>query len=243
MSGRKNALQSHGQSPERYRFEWDSDSKQFRYYDVENPKKEGTYDIKERKLPFKFVILQKLYRVQGFNQTLGKGIFSDEIVDFDQELTVRYNKGGEVAKGVWKDIKETVISKGGKMNIVVIALLSNGEVAKITMKAKAFFNIGEYIKKASEEVLYDHFCIVNKFTSEVNGNTKYTVPVFEVGDKISEELSETADSKYDLEVQPYIATKSNPAAVTDQQPTPDQNGSTPNSGQPEPEGAPDDLPF
>jgi len=98
------------------------------YYDKEK---------KERitvKLPFKFLVLDQLSTVSGYNSKLKTGIFANEVKDQDGILTVKMFNGEDVAKGTWSAIKDTVTSKrigGSFAKSIYIAF--KGDDGKLTI--------------------------------------------------------------------------------------------------------------
>ena len=249
MSGRRSAMSSTSKSPEEYKFEWDSDNANFRFYSTKNPKDaNGNYDIKSKDLPFNFIVIDRLYQVGGFDNDKNKGIYSEEFKSFDQEITVRYNKGGEIASGKWVDVRDSVKACGAKLHLVLFALLSNGQLAKISLKGKAYVAAQDYIEGAGD-ALYDNFASISSYTQEKNGRNEYTVPVFTLGDPVSVALGEVADDKYDLEVRPYVESKSSNVSseMTDNpDPKPVEaaaQGVAPAVGEPNEAIEDDDIPF
>lgn len=78
--------------------------------------------------PFKFIVLDTLSFIGGFNEPLNSGIWSNEIRSTrDEKLTVRTSKG-VLVEGYYADIKGDIAKDGGKFgNSVYIAYQDGGE--------------------------------------------------------------------------------------------------------------------
>lgn len=98
-------------NPAKKFIEWSGDVQvnSWFYYDRDQKKK-----IFFNEKPIKFIILDQLATVTGYNEKSGTGIYANEIKYAAQELNVRTFSGEQIAKGFWKDIKETVEGHGGK---------------------------------------------------------------------------------------------------------------------------------
>lgn len=86
------------------------------YYDKDAKKKVFFKDT-----PIRVIILDQLSTVTGWNQADESGIYANEIKYAVETLNVRTFKGTDVAKGMWKEIKEQVEGKGGKYTKSVYA--------------------------------------------------------------------------------------------------------------------------
>ena len=107
-SNRQGAFSTPQSNPSTKFIDWKSNDKWFSYYDKD--KKENV----QIPLPFKFLALDELHSVKGWNDATSSGIYSNEVKFISKEiLTVKPFKGNEIAKGLYKDIKDKVQSAGG----------------------------------------------------------------------------------------------------------------------------------
>lgn len=82
-------------------FEWKSNEKTFVYFDKET-KTNVTVP-----LPFKFLVLDELHTIKGWNDATESGIYANEVKFISRdEMVVKPFKGNEIARGLYKDIKE-----------------------------------------------------------------------------------------------------------------------------------------
>lgn len=205
MSNRTSAMKSAMPNPAKYRFDWRSKHKKFGFYD---PSKEGDDRQSLKKLPFKFLVLDTLHAVAGYNNKLSMGIWSNEVSDLKSEiLTVRFQGGGEIARGFYSDIKDKCNLQKGVYCKVAYILLMNGELARLEVKGTAAFAFSDVLNKMGDKK-YTHFMECLSFTEHKNGDVDYTVPVFTEGEAIDAKLNEAADVKFD-ELEAYLKSRSN----------------------------------
>lgn len=95
-------------NPAKRWFQWDSDSKGFKYYDKEAPhptdasKKGANIPVP---LPFKFLVLDRLHTIAGFSDADKSSIYSNEVRDLKtQVLNVKIKKE-TVTSGLYEQIK------------------------------------------------------------------------------------------------------------------------------------------
>ena len=91
MSNRTQAFTNQASNPSEIYIEWKSNDEKFAYYDK----------VKEKRvfidLPFRFLTLDVLQTVGGFNSKKESGIYANEVHNVAKEnLTVKYKKGAEV---------------------------------------------------------------------------------------------------------------------------------------------------
>jgi hypothetical protein len=88
-------------------FSWAGSTGELYYYDKETKSKVKV------ETPFTFLLLDTLATVKGYDEGSGKGIYSNEVRNTqEQKLNVRC--GNEtIAMGLYKEIKDKIVSKGG----------------------------------------------------------------------------------------------------------------------------------
>lgn len=110
------------QSPVRKYFKVRSSTGHLVWYD-----KSSSKEI-EVEVPFKFITLDVLNTIGGFNEPSSSGIYSNEVRTNKDVLTVR-TKGGVLAQGPYDVIKDRLKAEGGKFgNSVYIAYREDREL-------------------------------------------------------------------------------------------------------------------
>lgn len=153
--------------------EWSSEEKCFKYYDRE---------AKENKLvqlPFKFVILEHYHTVKGWNDASESGIYSNEVYGIGVEpMKVKSFKGGNIAEGLYKEIKEKVNTAGGNYHRSIYAVTSDLEIVNIAIKGSAVSSYSEFIKKFGDYNFDKNWIEVKEALDMKKGKVNYSVPVF-----------------------------------------------------------------
>ena len=67
----------------------------------------------EVKTPFTFLLLETYTTVKGYNESLKEGIYANEVKDTTKQLLTVKSGKEVIAKGLYKDIKATVVTAGG----------------------------------------------------------------------------------------------------------------------------------
>jgi hypothetical protein len=218
MSSRRTLNASEGKSsnPAKRFLNWKSNDKKFAYYD-----KELKQNI-EVELPFKFQFLEHFSTIKGWNDATSTGIYSNEIMfTSKEELTVKTFGGLELAKGIYKDIRSKVRDAGGKYHRSVYCLDANGEIINVQMKGAVVSAYSVFMDgdkklniKGNKHLIENNWIVVNKFQELKKGATKYSVPVFEIGDAFTSEEFELANEKY-KEIENYFDTYKGSTDVND----------------------------
>lgn len=173
--------------------EWKSNEKTFSYYDKE--KKENiTVD-----LPFKFLFLEHYHTVKGWNDKSESAIYSNEVFSIGMSpLTVKSFKGGEIATGLYKDIKDRVKSAGGHYTRSIYGMLEDGSIINLQLKGSAVGGLkAEKSLDGKAKEGYSDFYNNNSNSTEQNwisvsgaaegksGSVKYSIPQFVIDGKIT----------------------------------------------------------
>jgi hypothetical protein len=188
MSSRRDEFKSGSSNPAKRFLEWDSNAGGFKFYD-----KEKGQNIPV-KIPFKFVVLKTLHTVKGWHGKSESGIYSNEVSDMNQVLNVKAFKGGHIASGLYRDIKDKL--QGGVYFKSIYVMLADGSVANVSLKGASCAAWGEFTKKSAAR-LPDEWVAVSGATDQRNGSVKYTVPAFEFKGSLKSEEADMADQAYD----------------------------------------------
>ena len=191
QSNRKKAFIS---NPATKFLSWKSNDKCFSYYDKENATydKENATNVKVE-LPFKFLVLDELHTVSGWNDASNSGIYSNEVKFISKEpMTVKPYKGNEIAKGIYKDIKEKIVAAGGHYVKSVYTMLEDGSLANIQLKGAAVRKWSEFTAK-NRSRLTDEWIVVKDTLEEKKGAVKFYTPNFTFESSLSEADATQAD--------------------------------------------------
>ena len=176
---------------------WKSNDKCFSYYD-----KEASQNVKVE-LPFKFLFLEHYNTVKGWNDASESGIYSNEVYSIGkEEMKVSSFKGGEIATGLYKDIKAKVNSAGGKYHRSVYVLLEDGTIANLQLKGSAVSNYSTFYAD-NNHLLDNQWVEVNSAEDGKKGAIKYSMPVFTIGKVIDRAFDEKANEQVKV-LQEYI---------------------------------------
>jgi len=153
--------------------QWKSNDKCFSYYDKE------TKQNVEVKLPLKFVILEHYHTVKGWNDASESGIYANEVLfTGSEELDVKSFKGGDIAKGLYKDIRSKIIDAGGKYHRSIYAVTNDLEIINISIKGSAVSEYSNFIEKNGDGVFTTNWVEVKEVVEGKKGSIKFTSPVF-----------------------------------------------------------------
>ena len=199
MSNRTKVFAPAGGNPSTKFLDWKSNDKQFAYYDKEN----STTILVQ--LPLRFVFLDELHTVKGWNDASSSGVYANEVKFISKEpMTVKAFKGGEIAKGLYSEIKDKAKNAGGHYVKSIYIMTSAGELANIQLKGSAVQGWGEFVN-ANKKALANQWIIVDKAIEGKKGAVKYTTPNFILGDTLSPNESNDADSNFDT-LEAYLKT-------------------------------------
>ena len=192
MSNRKQAFAQPQSNPATKFIEWKSNDKAFEYYDKETQKKVSI------PLPFKFLVLDELHAVKGWNDATSSGIYSNEVKFISKEImTVKPFKGNEIAKGLYKDIKEKVVAAGGHYVKSIYIMLEDGTLANLQLKGSSVQAWGEFTQKTRSR-LPEEWVIVKTAKDGKKGAVKFSIPEFSFERSLSDAENEQADLCFDI---------------------------------------------
>lgn len=187
----------HLSNPSTRWFEWNGEKGLVRYYDK---------DAKENidvPLPFTFILLDELASVRGWHDPSGSGIYSNEVRDTTQELmVVKSFKGGIIAEGLYKAIKDRVNSAGGDYtaNCYLTFKQGDGSYAIGSMRFKgAALGAWMEFRKANRGGIYKQAIRITSYTEGKKGKVIFRVPVFELVSVSSEADAAAVHADRDLQ--------------------------------------------
>jgi len=198
-SNRRNAFSTPQSNPATKFLNWKSNDKCFSFYDRET--KENVLVS----LPFKFLVLEEMHTISGWNDASQSGIYSNEVKFISKEtMTVKPFKGNEIAKGLYKDIKEKVKAAGGHYVKSIYIMLEDGSLANLQLKGSAVQGWGEFTQKGKQR-LVDEWVSVDKAIDGKKGAVKFTTPDFKFLQSITDVESELADDCFNT-LEAYLTT-------------------------------------
>jgi hypothetical protein len=199
ISNRKQAFSQPQTNPSTKFIEWKSNDKCFSFYDRETS---ANVSIQ---LPFKFLVLDELHTVKGWNDASSSQINSNEVKFISRdEMVVKPFKGNEIAKGLYKDIKEKIKAAGGHYVKSVYCMLEDGSIANLQLKGAACQSYGDFTAKTRSR-LTDEWVVVDKAIDGKKGAVKYTTPGFAFDKSLSESEADLADEAYNV-LEAYLKT-------------------------------------
>jgi len=199
MSNRKQAFNQPQSNPATKFIDWKSNEKCFSYYDKEEAKNIAIT------LPFKFLVLDELHTIKGWNDASSSGIFSNEVKFISKEvMTVKPFKGNEIAKGLYKDIKDKIVAAGGHYTKSIYIMLEDGTLANLQLKGSSVQSWGEFTQKTRSR-LADEWVIVKTAKEGKKGAVKFSIPEFSFDKSLSDTESVQADECFDT-LESYLKT-------------------------------------
>jgi hypothetical protein len=157
-------------------FEWNGEAGAVRYYDKAAKK---NIDVP---LPFTFMLLDELATVRGWHEPSQSGIYANEVRDTRQDvLIVKAFKGGTLAEGLYKDIKDRVNTVGAGFNANCYIAFKNGDerlsIGAIRFKGAALGAWMEF-RKTHRSNLYEQAIEVHGYDEGKKGRVIFRVPKF-----------------------------------------------------------------
>ena len=187
---RKSEFTSSYERPATMYLEWSSNDKCFKYWN--NDDKENVLV----QLPFTFLVLKEMHTVKGWHDKSQSGIYANEVKNISSEvIEVKSFKGGLLAKGIYKEIKEIINNVGGNYVKSIYAMTKDGEIINIALKGAAVQEWGEAFNKGRSRMA-DEWVTVAAADDRKKGSVKYSVPLFAFDKSLSTKENDLADLAY-----------------------------------------------
>lgn len=179
-------------------FEWHGSKGHLNYWDKEAKRR---VDVN---LPFTFLLLDELATVKGYHEPSQSGVFANEVRDTRQEtLLVKAFEGGEIASGLYANIRDRVKAHGGYFQASCYVAYKDGDTLKvgnIGFNGAALQAWSEYKKHTNG--IYDGAVSIIGYEDRVKGATKYRIPTFSLKPVAPE--THAAAVKLDTELQAFF---------------------------------------
>lgn len=183
-------------------FDWDGVNGCFEFFD-RTQKTETVKGVKVSvPLPFRFLVLDKLSTIKGYNKDEKSGYFANEVRDLKTEVMVVRTKKGVAAKGVYAQVIDSKDCRGAKYCQSVYIAYKDGDKMVICNLGLTGSAVSAWIEFCKGNKIMEGAIAVESATDEVNGVTHYKKPVFK---KIpSTKESEDKAKELDIELQKYL---------------------------------------
>ena len=166
---------------------WKSNDKSFAYYD----KEQGKNILVE--LPIKFLFLEHYHTVKGWNDASESGIYSNEVYSIGkEELSVKAFKGGEIGKGLYRDIKENIKNAGAVYHRSVYGMLPDGSLVNFQLKGSGVKAYSDFYND-NNHLLDNQWIEINEAKEGKKGAVKFTTPEFKIGSNITKSEDKLAN--------------------------------------------------
>lgn len=156
-------------------------------------------------LPFKFLAIDRMATIKGWHDPSESGIVSNEIRDTTKEsFLVRSFKGGKLAEGFYRDIKDTIVAVGGHYTAVIYLVYREGDEYKIgalQLKGAGLGGWMDFEKESRSEIYTKAISLVGAETG-TKGKVKFQIPKFALVEA-SAEANEAA-IELDKKLQAYL---------------------------------------
>jgi hypothetical protein len=180
-------------------FEWNGEAGIVRYYDKDEKKNVDHVG------PFGFVLLDEMATVGGWHEASKSGIYANEVRDTREgALLVRAFKGGTLAEGLYRDIKDRVNVQGGQFvaNLYIAFKRGSGlSIGGLKFKGAALGAWMEF-RKANRDTMYEQAIEINGYAEGKKGRVIFRVPTFHL--KPLSEASNTQAIALDVELQAFL---------------------------------------
>jgi len=206
-SNRRQAFAQPQTNPAKQFIDWKSNEKGFNYYDKESKTNVAI------NLPFKFLVLDELHTVKGWNDSLKGQIGSNEVKFISNDVlkvkTFHKDANGkniktDMIEGVYSEVKEKIKSSGAHYVKSVYIMLEDGSIANLQLKGASCQSYGDFTAKTRSR-LTDEWVEVANFVEGKKGAVKYTVPEFKFKNSISDAKADLADEAFNT-LEAYLKT-------------------------------------
>lgn len=167
-------------------FEWDGENGGVRYYDRDAKENVPIGD------KMTFILLDELATIKGWHNDSDSGIYANEVRDTVAEtMIVKAFKGGVIAQGFYRQIRDRVAAAGGKFVSNCYIAYKDGDlkIGSIQLKGAAL-NAWVDFKKAHRSELYKKAVAITGKTEGKKGKITYFTPAFamkEIGEDTNNE--------------------------------------------------------
>ncbi len=175
---RKAEFVTSSEKPAAKYLEWASEQGKFKYYD----KAKGENILID--MP-RFLVLMQFHTVKGWHDSSQSSIYSNEVkLISSQEMEVKAFKGGLIAKGIYKEIKERITAAGGHYVKSVYVMTVDGEVWNLQLKGAVVQEWGEVFNKCQSRFA-DEWVTLDKVDKRKKGRKPTQTNYFDVREELA----------------------------------------------------------
>ena len=178
--------------------EWKGSTGEWKYYD-----KLGGQNVIIGETIY-IVPLDDLSTIKGWNDESGSGIYSNEVKLLNEEvLTVKSFKGGEIIRGLYKDIKGNL--DGGKFckSIYAVLLSNKGKIEGLVNVSFVGSSLSSWIESKVRISDANVLTLTKDPVAKKKGATSYFVPTITSSKPEDESIIEKA-KELDVELQEFL---------------------------------------
>jgi len=183
-------------------FEWAGSKGKVKYYDKKT--EENVF----LDLPFRFLLLERRFKITGYNEVAGNGIYSNEIDDLrNQQL--RVHLGNETVSGLYQNISDKITRHGGKFaNSLYIAYHDEENKLSIGNFLVWGSSLGAWIDFSNtyRSEIWEYAVSVYEHTEETKGTNTYFAPQYKLVE-VKPETDEAAKGLTETVIEYINATK------------------------------------
>lgn len=198
----------HTTNPCRYFINWDSSNVCWKVFDRREKVERSHPATGDQGL--KFIVLDHLNSVDGFNDELNNSYYGNEVRNVSKEPLTVYCKKKKIAEGLWVDIKQNVSGLSFAKVVYVMAKIDNEyQIARMSMSSISCGAWFEFVQKLGGESSLDkeNKDIVISVSGTIpgkKGSVTFNTPVFAVVSRtLTPEAVEKADA-FDMQLQAYF---------------------------------------
>lgn len=184
-------------------FKWRGSTGDLVWYDRDSEK-----EI-EVKRPFRFIVLDRLSTIKGYNKDTESGIWSNEVKNIKTDTLTVKMKGSTFAVGQYDTIKNELKAQGGKFaqSVYIAFQESRGDsfewiIGNINFAGASLGAWFDFSRTVRVEKPGTGIVLQKEINEEKNGATKFFVPTFGTFD--TEPASEEIFADLDRELQDYL---------------------------------------
>jgi hypothetical protein len=186
-------------NPAQQFYEWVGSKGCLRYFDKSKGEKGENVLVK---LPFTFLVLDRLSSIKGFSERDNSSFWSNEVRDIKNDTLSVRTKKGVVATGLYDSLAH-VLNQGACYNqSVYIAIKKDNDfvIVNLALHGSA---IGEWIELCKRKNVYKGAITISEGIPMKKGATSYFAPKFKINPEIKPETEERCIA-LDKELQEYL---------------------------------------
>lgn len=179
--------------------EWNGEKGNLKFYDKDL---EQRVDVDPNQT---FILLDQLAVIKGWNDASDSGVYSNEVRDVTKNpFVVKAFKGGLIASGLYREIKDKIAANGGHFTASVyigLKIENQLQIANLQLKGAALNAWIEFCKKNRANIYKKAICITG-VEEGTKGRVVFKVPVFGL-----KELSEDTNNQaiaLDIDLQNFL---------------------------------------